>query len=93
MSSVSMVGHRRSANSMTVTLEPRRAQTDPSSSPITPPPMTARCAGTLSRSSAPVDDTHVRSVKSLKGKNGSSTGSEPAAMMVFFALIWGAGTR
>mmetsp|Transcript_100284 Transcript_100284/g.146385 ORF Transcript_100284/g.146385 Transcript_100284/m.146385 type:complete len:238 (-) Transcript_100284:414-1127(-) len=87
MSSVSIVGHSRSENSTTVTLEPRRAQTEPSSSPMTPPPITTRCAGIFSSNKAPVEETQVRSVKSLKGKKDSSAGSEPVAIMVFLALI------
>ena len=56
---LSMVAQIRSRNSMTVTLEPRRAQTEPSSSPITPPPTIASVLGTcghtaLSASWAPL---------------------------------------
>mmetsp|Transcript_27634 Transcript_27634/g.56603 ORF Transcript_27634/g.56603 Transcript_27634/m.56603 type:complete len:204 (-) Transcript_27634:380-991(-) len=87
MSSVSMVGQILSMNSITVTLVPRRAHTEPSSSPITPPPTTAMVAGTLSMRRAPVEETHVRSVKSLNFMNGSSTGSDPEAMMVFLVLM------
>ena len=47
----------RSRNSTTVTLAPRRRQTEPSSSPITPPPITIRCSGTFSSASAPVEVT------------------------------------
>jgi hypothetical protein len=34
-------------------------QTEPSSSPITPPPITTRCSGTFSSSSAPVESTTI----------------------------------
>ena len=40
-----------------MTLAPSRAQTEPSSSPMTPPPTTTRCSGTLSSASAPVEET------------------------------------
>mmetsp|Transcript_13086 Transcript_13086/g.32076 ORF Transcript_13086/g.32076 Transcript_13086/m.32076 type:complete len:238 (-) Transcript_13086:425-1138(-) len=87
ISSVSIVGQILSMNSTTVTCAPSRAHTDPSSSPITPPPTMAIFSGTFSRRRAPVDDTQVLAPKSLKGMKGSSTGSEPVAMMVFLALM------
>ena len=40
---------------MTVTWLPRRRQTEPSSRPITPAPMTTRCLGTCGSDSAPVE--------------------------------------
>jgi hypothetical protein len=49
-----MPGKIRSAYSTTVTLEPSRCQTDPSSSPITPAPMTTKCPGTEGYDSASV---------------------------------------
>ena len=42
-----------------MTLEPNRDQTDPSSRPITPPPITVKFFGTFSRERAPVDETMV----------------------------------
>ncbi len=57
LTSRSIVGRIVSRNSTTVTLAPSRAQTLPSSSPMTPPPMTTRCPGTASSSSAPVEVT------------------------------------
>ena len=44
--SPSMPGRIWSRNSTTVTLAPSRRQTEPSSSPITPPPITTRWPGT-----------------------------------------------
>mmetsp|Transcript_1836 Transcript_1836/g.4089 ORF Transcript_1836/g.4089 Transcript_1836/m.4089 type:complete len:202 (+) Transcript_1836:625-1230(+) len=87
ISSVSIVGQMRSMNSITVTLVPRRAHTDPSSKPITPPPTTAMVLGIFSSISAPVEETQVLSPKSLNFMKGSSTGSEPVAMMVFFVVM------
>mmetsp|Transcript_21266 Transcript_21266/g.53559 ORF Transcript_21266/g.53559 Transcript_21266/m.53559 type:complete len:217 (-) Transcript_21266:411-1061(-) len=87
MSSPSIVAQILSRNSITVTLVPRRAHTEPSSRPMTPPPTMDMVSGTFSRRSAPVDETQVLAPKSLKGMKGSSTGSEPVAMMVFFDLI------
>mmetsp|Transcript_40054 Transcript_40054/g.107237 ORF Transcript_40054/g.107237 Transcript_40054/m.107237 type:complete len:211 (-) Transcript_40054:478-1110(-) len=84
--SLSMVAQMRSRNSITVTLAPRRAHTEPSSRPMTPPPMTARDLGTLGRTRAPVDDTQVLSPASLNFMKGSSTGSDPVAMMVFLVF-------
>ncbi len=56
--SPSMPGRMRSRNSTTVTSAPRRRQTEPSSSPMTPAPMTTQIAGHLVQfDSAPVDDT------------------------------------
>eukprot|EP01139_Manchomonas_bermudensis_P019173 Amastigsp_a676481_41.p2 type:complete len:221 gc:universal Amastigsp_a676481_41:1115-453(-) len=69
-----------SLNSMTVTAEPSRDQTEPSSSPMTPPPMTAMRLGGASNASAPVDET---TFFSSKGRNGSAMGSEPVAITMF----------
>jgi hypothetical protein len=75
-----------SRNSTTVTLAPSRAQTEPSSSPITPPPTTTMVAGTLASSSAPVEDTIAFSSKSTLTPGMSAT-SDPVAMTIFFASI------
>ena len=53
--SPSKPGRIWSRNSTTVTCEPSRRHTEPSSSPITPPPMTTMRLGTSASSSAPVD--------------------------------------
>ena len=53
--SPSMPGRIWSRNSTTVTLAPSRRQTLPSSSPITPPPITTMWPGTLGSASAPVN--------------------------------------
>ena len=81
--SVSMPGTMRSRNSTTVTSAPSRRQTLPSSSPITPPPITTRCPGTLSSSSAPVEVTICFSSTVTPG---SGTLSLPVAMTMFFAV-------
>ena len=75
--SPSMVGRMRSRNSTTVTCAPRRPQTEPSSSPITPPPMTTRRFGTSGSSRAPVEETIFCSSISMPG---SGVTSEPVAM-------------
>ena len=46
-------------NSTAVTLEPSRDHTEPSSTPMTPAPMTINRFGTSLRESAPVDETIV----------------------------------
>ena len=42
-----------------MTLEPNRDQTEPSSRPITPPPITVKFFGTFSSERAPVEETMV----------------------------------
>ena len=79
--SPSMPGRMRSRYSTTVTSEPRRRHTEPSSRPITPAPMTTRRFGTLSSSSAPVEDTTTFSSISTPGRRVTS---EPVAMTMFF---------
>ena len=69
--------------SITCTSAPSRFQTEPSSSPITPAPMTTIDFGTSLSSSAPVEDTIRSSSSSTKG--GTAT-SEPVAMTMDFAL-------
>ena len=67
----------------TVTLAPRRRQTEPSSRPMTPPPITIRWSGTFGILRAPTFES-TRSSSNLR--NGSSTGTEPVAMMT--CLAW-----
>ena len=55
--SPSMPGRIWSRNSTTVTFAPSRRQTEPSSRPMTPPPITTMWPGTLASSSAPVEST------------------------------------
>ena len=84
--SVSMPGRMRSRYSTTVTCEPRRRQTDPSSSPITPAPTTIILAGNLSSAKAPVEDTTIFSSISTPG---SGVTSEPVAMtMALVSSAW-----
>ena len=52
-----MPGRIWSRYSTTVTLAPRRRHTDPSSSPITPPPITTMWPGTFGSARAPVEST------------------------------------
>ena len=66
-------------NSTTVTLAPNRRQTEPSSSPITPPPITTRWRGTSGIASAPTLESTRRSSNL---RNGSSDGTEPVAMIL-----------
>ena len=81
--SPSMPGRIWSRNSTTVTLAPSRRQTEPSSSPITPPPITTIWPGTLPSSSALVEST-IRSWSI--STPGSGVTLEPVAMTKFLAL-------
>mmetsp|Transcript_3948 Transcript_3948/g.9227 ORF Transcript_3948/g.9227 Transcript_3948/m.9227 type:complete len:239 (+) Transcript_3948:682-1398(+) len=83
--SESTPGTMRSRNSTTVTLDPRRLHTEPISSPITPAPITTRCSGTFFNSKAPVESTTTPPELST-GAGGRGVGSDPVAMMTFFAL-------
>mmetsp|Transcript_74202 Transcript_74202/g.119750 ORF Transcript_74202/g.119750 Transcript_74202/m.119750 type:complete len:203 (+) Transcript_74202:567-1175(+) len=75
-----------SMNSTTVTLLPSRAQTEPSSRPMTPPPITVRRSGTFSSFRAPVLETIVFSSSSMFGKLITS---EPVASMMFLlSIVW-----
>ena len=65
-----MPGRMRSRNSTTMTSEPSRRQTEPSSSPMTPAPTTTSFFGTVSSASAPVDETTVFSSISMPGSRG-----------------------
>lgn len=62
---------------------PRRAYTEPISSPITPPPMTINFLGTFSKANAPVEETNIFS---SNGNPGNGVGSEPVAIRTFLAL-------
>ena len=75
-------GVMRSRYSTTVTSAPRRRQTEPSSRPMMPAPMTIRCFGTSGRARAPVESTIRFSSISTPG---SGEGSEPVAMTMFLA--------
>ena len=81
-----MVPSTLSRYSTTVTLAPSRAQTDPSSSPMTPAPTTTSFPGTFSSSSAPVEETITFSSNS-RSTPGMPATSEPVAMTTFFASI------
>ena len=54
-----------------MTFAPKRAQTEPSSSPMTPPPITTRCSGTFGKAIAPVDVTICFSSTSTPGKGAA----------------------
>src|SRR3954466_652651 len=69
-------------NSTTVTSDPSRDQTDPSSKPIAPPPTTTSRLGTESNAIAWSLDTTVVPSNFMKG---NSTGAEPVAITTFFA--------
>ena len=75
-----MPGRMRSRNSTTVTSAPSRRHTEPSSSPITPAPITSIFSGTLSSASAPVDETMRFSSISMPL---SFATSEPVAITMF----------
>ncbi len=70
--------------STTVTLDPSRRHTEPSSRPTAPAPITTRLLGTDRKSSASVEET-TRSPS--KGRNGSSMACEPIARQMFRASI------
>ncbi|MCY1432487.1 hypothetical protein D9M71_484870 [compost metagenome] len=78
----SAAGRNLSRASMTVTSAPRRAQTEPSSRPITPAPITPSFFGTAWKSRAPVEST-ITSWST--GAGGMSTGLEPEARITFSA--------
>ncbi len=73
----------RGRNSRTVTSDPSRLQTEPSSSPIAPAPMTSNFFGTSEKQSASVLLTIVSPSNFMLG---SSTGTLPVAMMMCFAF-------
>ena len=81
--SISMPGVIWSRNSTTVTSDPSRFQTEPSSSPITPAPITTSRFGTSAISSAPVEVTTLFSSTSTPGREA---GSDPVAMTMFLAF-------
>mmetsp|Transcript_4159 Transcript_4159/g.9422 ORF Transcript_4159/g.9422 Transcript_4159/m.9422 type:complete len:207 (+) Transcript_4159:815-1435(+) len=72
-------------NSTTVTSAPRRSHTEPSSSPMTPPPMTTIFLGTDFSERAPVEVTIVSSSTVTPGKGVTS---EPVASMILSAIIF-----
>ena len=67
-----------------VTSAPSRAQTEASSSPMAPPPTTARRCGTASKPMAWSEETTVRP---SNGRKESSEGAEPVARTMFFAAM------
>ncbi len=83
--SPSIPGRISSRNSTTVTSAPSRRHTDPSSSPMTPPPMTTIDLGTLGRASAPVESTILCLLLSTSTP-GSGVTDDPVAMTTFFAV-------
>ena len=68
--------------SSSTTSEPRRFQTEPSSRPITPAPITPRRLGTVAISRAPVEST-IKSPST--GATGIAIGSEPEARITLLA--------
>ena len=79
-----MPGNSMSWNSTTVTFDPKRIQTLPSSSPITPPPITTSSFGTSVNSSAPVLLTIRFSSISMPE---SGVTSDPVAIKILPDLI------
>mmetsp|Transcript_21850 Transcript_21850/g.70343 ORF Transcript_21850/g.70343 Transcript_21850/m.70343 type:complete len:223 (-) Transcript_21850:467-1135(-) len=82
--SPSTPGQMRSRNSTTCTSAPNRRHTEPSSSPMMPPPMTTMRSGTLDSESAPVEST-MRPASLSTGTGGNGVTSEPVAMTTFLA--------
>ena len=72
----------------TVTSVPRRAYTDPISSPITPPPMTTIFLGIDLSTSAPVEETTYYSSVARPEASGRLLGSDPVAIIMFLAEIY-----
>eukprot|EP00835_Amoeboradix_gromovi_P001168 NODE_47_length_27404_cov_0.284270.p13 type:complete len:113 gc:universal NODE_47_length_27404_cov_0.284270:26494-26156(-) len=69
---------------MTVTLLPKRFQTEPNSKPITPAPITISSLGTFWSSRAPV---LVTILDSSTVKPGRTAGSLPVAITIFLAFM------
>src|SRR6185369_16181631 len=70
-------------NSTTVTSAPSRDQTEPSSSPIAPPPTTTSFFGMEGNAIASSDETTDWPSNFM---DGNSTGAEPVAMTMFAAV-------
>ena len=79
----SVIGKKSSIASKTVTSEPSRDQTLPSSNPIIPAPTIPNVLGTVSNESAPV----LFTIFSLKHADGISIGVEPVAIIIFLVSI------
>ena len=79
----SVIGKKSSIASKTVTSEPSRDQTLPSSNPIIPAPTIPNVLGTVSNESAPV----LFTIFSLKLADGISIGVEPVAIIIFLVSI------
>ena len=69
---------------MTVTCEPSVEYRDANSTPMTPPPMIARCSGTSGRDRMPVESTSA-GLSCVPGSGGMA-GTEPVAMMTWSAV-------
>ena len=82
--SSSMKGRISRVISMTVTSEPRVEYKDANSTPMTPPPMTARRLGTSGRERMPVESTTTG--LSFTPGIGGTAGTEPVAMMTCSAV-------
>ena len=82
--SASMPGRMRSRYSSTVTLLPSRAQTEPSSRPMAPAPITTRCPGTSLHASASVLPPTRSPSSSTFGRVPTRL---PVAMMILLAAI------
>src|SRR5688500_10197346 len=83
LSAWSATARNVSSASRTITSEPSRRHTLPSSRPMTPAPTTASFLGTVSKSSAPQLSTMFLP---SNGMLGSSVGTEPAASTTCFAI-------
>ena len=82
--SLSAIGRKSSNASITVTLDPSRDHTLPSSKPIIPAPTTPRVSGTLVKPNAPVLSTMFLP----KGAEGISMGLDPVAIIIFLVSIF-----
>ncbi|GIX65569.1 60 kDa SS-A/Ro ribonucleoprotein isoform X1 [Babesia caballi] len=80
-----MVWQSWSAYSTMVTLAPTRLQTDASSRPIAPPPMTTICFGTWSSTRAS-SEVMMRFPSTFTASPGNVVTSDPVAMMMCLAV-------
>mmetsp|Transcript_28475 Transcript_28475/g.68487 ORF Transcript_28475/g.68487 Transcript_28475/m.68487 type:complete len:348 (-) Transcript_28475:141-1184(-) len=85
--SESSPGQMRSMNSTTVTSAPRAPHTDPSSIPITPPPITTIFLGTSLSDNAPVEVTTIFSSTGSPMEAGKVLASDPVQMRECSASI------
>ena len=80
----SIVEQISSIHSIIVTYVPSLLYTDPSYTPMYPPPIITKLLGIFFNYNAPVE---LKTTFSSKDKEGNYTGWLPVAITIFFALI------